>query len=854
MHLKRIEELKSRGLAVMPLIPYSKNPLTKWDRLKTELYTGTFPEDCNIGIICGNISGKLFVIDIDEPSLYDEFKEYHDQTYIVQTGKRGFHIYLRATNDVPKNVKLDDPRGRHIDIKSEGGYVLSAGSIHPDTMKEYVVICDKPIMSLDTKVLREKLEKMGFQFKSQTNKDIEENGALEGSRNNAMFKYGCHLVRDVQLFGAPLKAKMMEVNEKNNPPLDEKEIDLIITQVVNYEGKNVKETKELISLDNFKADINLLGDNINIKRDLMKYVKVLGEDRVKDIVKDLAPNVKLDDSVVKVLMHDINPKLHEGIEINFDTTVMAVGQPETYTVEARTYCEKCGKEEIIQCDEFHKVNLPYCSKDRRNYKIDVDTRKTAYIQQMRIRELYETARYNTPVEFDAEISDENVGEAFMNDMITVKAKLRSIPPKDPTTAYNHIVLQIISMQKLEQKEGCMPSLDEIKKWKADPNTYKHVVDSIAPEIWLEDEIVESAMLCVTGGVSLNGKRARCHMGIIGDAQQGKSELYAFLHKMVIGSGLTIGKQTTGTGLTIGMHKMYNGTMVPMAGFFPSHTGKPVFLDEVDKMKPEDLDYGLECMEQGTASQAKTGSGSGIRYAADCTVFVAGNPKGGKYNPRLPSIIDNYNLSAPFLSRLDILWNLPDLNDEEHDEMVRQYIRAFDKSKYMSMEELQRYFVYTKTLKPVLPKELEPLIDALHKKMRPLNKKMGVPIGWRQFYGLNRLVTASAANHLREVVTEEDFKIVENIIFKSLKSMGMDIETGEVTQTMSKTKDNKERIFLETWKDCEFTDNTVSKDEFLKELAKKAPFYNDLNVGKAWVQYENSGKIQPQDGRYIMVIT
>jgi len=126
-------------------------------------------------------------------------------------------------------------------------------------------------------------------------------------------------------------------------------------------------------------------------------------------------------------------------------------------------------------------------------------------------------------------------------------------------------------------------------------------------------------------------------------------------------------------------------------------------------------------------------------------------------------------------------------------------------------------------------------------MRPLNVKSGVPIGLRQYHGLYRLLTASAKAHLREEVTDDDFDIVENIIKESYKSMKMDLEKGEVKDTMINSKDTKKTIILETWGECcdpEF-ENTVDKHEFIEKLSTKEGF-NALTSPLAFKQLEDSG--------------
>ena len=75
--MSTIDDLKARGFNVIPLKEKSKEPIVglNWKKFQDEKYDGSFPENCNFAIICGNSSGNLFVVDCDDFSLYDEFPE-----------------------------------------------------------------------------------------------------------------------------------------------------------------------------------------------------------------------------------------------------------------------------------------------------------------------------------------------------------------------------------------------------------------------------------------------------------------------------------------------------------------------------------------------------------------------------------------------------------------------------------------------------------------------------------------------------------------------------------------------------------------------------------------------------------
>lgn len=818
--------LQGIGLNLFPLRPNRKEPLpgVDWKVYQTEKYWKEFPSNCNVAVICGAISNNTFVVDLDSPSLYEEFSEYHGKTRIIESGK-GHHLYFRVDGFMPPGKKgLTDDKFRTIDIKSEGGYVLAEGSYYIPTEAErtskkypvekengftYKLICDAPILTINPQELKDKLEKMGFNI---TNKSFDEikQGISEGGRNDSTFKFACYLIRE-GVYGEALKVEIEKLNTRHKPPLPQGEIELIIHQALQYEGKHIavhaKEVKE--------------------------YQQEMGND--PEIVK----------------MQEIDPQKHEGVILQFDAMITAVGERQTYTISAEYECIMCDITRTVDCDEYHVIPVPFCMKHKRPYRLVKGTLETSYIQQCMLEEFLEDAKSSSPIPFNAEITDENVGEAFMGDRKTITARFRSIPQRK---GYNIIVFDILSMTDLEQKDGCMPKSEEVEKWKKDSNIFETITSSIAPDILVDPKIIESLILWATGGNTINDKRSLIHMCMIGDAQLAKSDLLLKMHGYLPGSGFTVGMKTSGAGLTIGMVKMYNGTSVPRAGFFPMHTGHPCIIDEGDKMKPEDQNSCLDVMEQGTTTLTKNGVPS-LTLPTKVPLLFAGNPKNGKFNPKAPSIMDNFNMETPFVSRFDLLWLMVDANDPKIDTTIRKYIRSFEKrkSEYMQKDEIQRYFTYVRSLSATIPEELRDKIDELHAKIRPLNKLNGLPIGWRQYHGLYRLITASATAHLRTVATIKDFELVESVITASLKSMKMDVESGELEGSILKVKDTKANCIMETWTSCmdKELDNTVDDDEFIEKLSNTTHF-NILSAGIEFKRMYDQNQVLPSndyEGRY-----
>jgi len=93
--------------------------------------------NANIGIATGEAS-NLIVLDIDEKydgpetlKMLEEKLGMLPETVRVNTGGGGFHLYFEFP-DCFKNRKIKGKLGEGIDVKANGGYVVTEPSIHPN--------------------------------------------------------------------------------------------------------------------------------------------------------------------------------------------------------------------------------------------------------------------------------------------------------------------------------------------------------------------------------------------------------------------------------------------------------------------------------------------------------------------------------------------------------------------------------------------------------------------------------------------------------------------------------------------------------------------------------------------------
>lgn len=124
------------GLAVMPLQPGGKTPLTRHGLKEATSDTATVEgwwrqwPDANVGIATGEPSG-IAVIDVDDIDSLAELEASDGPlpaTLTAETGGGGLHlVYRRPTGGVRNSASKLAPG---IDIRGDGGYIVAPPSIH----------------------------------------------------------------------------------------------------------------------------------------------------------------------------------------------------------------------------------------------------------------------------------------------------------------------------------------------------------------------------------------------------------------------------------------------------------------------------------------------------------------------------------------------------------------------------------------------------------------------------------------------------------------------------------------------------------------------------------------------------
>lgn len=829
------DHLRKLGFNVFPLQPNSKIPSGEWRGFQDMRNNEPIPDGCNAAVVMGQISGNLFVVDLDDKSLLDLFQKYRDKTMVVETGK-GFHFYFRWLGDMTVPIaRLTDEQGRHIDIQGRGAYVVAPGSTHPDGSR-YELVEDREPMWIEPSEIRQIIRDNGFKGPQRGKKAARE-GAKKGGRNDNMFQYCRYLISEYGLSEEAILHEALKMNRKNEPPLNESEVRLCATQAENYSTRPViEDTLEAATGLQDAIDAEIAADPAVV--DIMKFSKhmnVYPISVIRHMILDRSPETRIEISRQKK-MHDV-PAAGFGVPYSFNGMIIAASTDrETYVYDGFFRCPECGAEGQAKCDRFYMIKAPRCPEDKKPMVVVPEKSEYRFIQRVIVQELIEDSRLGTPIEYEFDILDSDVGRIRIGDRKKFIARFRSLESKKP---YKDIVFEVLGMEDYGPPVDSIPDADELARL-GEGAVFDRVMKSMFPDLVFHDEVIESFMIMMAGGDHKGVKfRPTIHICVMGDAGTGKSTAMGRIEDILPGSTFADAAGASEVGLGIGMGRLRDGTMVPRAGLLPMHSGSIVALDEFDKMDAGNRKAMYTCMEKGIVNLNKIGY-SDTKVPARTGIIVGGNPKYDKYDKNR-SIADNFGMSAPFLSRFDITLLLTDDHDEYMDRKKIE-LRRSDEKPPMSTGELQRYFTYVRTRRPEIPKQLNRRIDAKYIEMRKLARGTDLIVTERQHDALYRMVAASAKLNLREVADDSDVDRVERIIDFAHATLRLE-KTGIKPAEMK-----EEEVVFETCKELVEADGRINRGDLVARLGENMKL-TVFDAEDVVVKNIKSGRLE-DDGDYV----
>ena len=330
---------------------------------------------------------------------------------------------------------------------------------------------------------------------------------------------------------------------------------------------------------------------------------------------------------------------------------------------------------------------------------------------------------------------------------------------------------------------------QIKELAADPQVFGKLAESIAPSIYGYEEIKQSIILQLFGGVQKiksdgNKTRGDIHILLIGDPGVAKSQILKFISSVAPKGRYTVGKGASGAGLTatVVRDEFMRGWALEAGAMVLSNKGV-LCIDELEKMDPNERSAMHESLEQQSVTISKANIHATLR--AETSVLAAANPKLGRFDPYQP-IAQQIDLPPTLLNRFDVIFTLRDLPDRAKDEAIATHVltehQQTSTKNVLDRFLLRKYFSYARQrIKPKLTEEAVEEIKRFYVDLRNSPSSGGneikpIPISARQLEALVRLSEASAKTRLSDKVTKDDAKIAINLVKYYMMQVGYDYET------------------------------------------------------------------------------
>lgn len=519
-------------------------------------------------------------------------------------------------------------------------------------------------------------------------------------------------------------------------------------------------------------------------------------------IKFTNATIRISGFPIKTAIRDIrNKHIHKFIKVEGLIRRASDVKPKDAIVAFE--CMRCGHVTYIP-QHSNKVVEPFeceaqtCGK-KGPFKRDFQLSTFDDFQILEVQESPDTLRGTQPRSLTVHLYNELTDAVTTGDKVIISGILVTSQQtsREGKSTIADVVLEANHIEKMDKSYD---ELEITEKDKADiiklsenPKIKSMFMQSIAPSICGLDEIKEALSLQLMSGVVKNlpdGTRIRgdIHVLLVGDPGTAKSQLVKRIVELSPRGVFNSGKSASSVGLTAAVVKdVLNDDRWTLEGgsLVMADNGLCV-VDEMDKMRQEDVSALHEALEQQMITISKAGIHASLMTR--CAMVAAANPIHGRFD-QYEGLSKQINMTPTLLSRFDLIFIIRDQPSRENDAKIASHISAnhmFEdgvKSEHLEppipADLLRKYVAYARAnVKPKITKEAKQLIENYYVDVRNMQKSDTIPITARSIDGLYRLAEASAKIRLSEVVTFRDAQDAINLVSSCLRNVCLDPNTGQ----------------------------------------------------------------------------
>ncbi|MEK6927327.1 MAG: minichromosome maintenance protein MCM [Nanoarchaeota archaeon] len=505
-------------------------------------------------------------------------------------------------------------------------------------------------------------------------------------------------------------------------------------------------------------------------------------------IKDLRVRFSELPKTAKTKVREIRAK-HLDQLIEVEGIVRQISEVRPQVINARFECPTCGAILSVRQRDRKFVKPSKCSCGcKYDFKLlSKEMVDTQYIVVEESPDLLESEKQSTEINV---LLKEDLVDPKMQKYIIPGNKIKIIgiikdiqtPLKvgSKTISKKKFMIEANNIFSLEETFECLPLSEEdtkeIKELSTDPNLFKKLVESISPSVYGKEEIKETILLQLFGGVEnkksgLELVRGEINVLLAGASGVAKTTILKFASSIAPKGKYFQCRRSNGN-ISAKTIKYFGESSLEPGIIVLSNNGI-LCLDEIEDISKKDQESIYNILKDQSVEIPKVGTKIDLKI--NIGLLVAISPKKRFYN--CVPFTDQINISKDLLNMFDIVFIIHDEPNEHNDGEIASRVLQEHKQEVnaesIPQKLLRKYIFYARQkIKPVRTDIAIKEITKFYSELRQSNSKFSdVYINVRNPESIMRLAEAHARMRLSNQVDLVDARKAIELFTASLKSQG-----------------------------------------------------------------------------------